>query len=208
MKAHDHHSWCDPDECLHDEDSEGKYASHYGRIFALAIDTGDTMPWRNEPAGMSEAQVRPIDFGGHLGVEVNMGDIRCTESTSGAIGMSWLTPAETRELGHQLIATARLVESGPVEMGEPEAWDVEADGTKHRWTNGDQHEIFGVSCDDGEMEVKPQVYERVGTGDTTSVRLPMVTVGDYVGLPTEQALALADELIRYATHIAGIEAIR
>ncbi|WP_282946993.1 hypothetical protein [Cellulomonas endometrii] len=207
VSPNDHRAWCDTAECFLGHDSDGDYASHYGHPRALAIDASDAGEWRSAPEGAPEITIRPIDFMGHVGVELNGGDTRTYSTTSGSHGVSWLTADETKDLGHQLIATARLIEAGSVEMGQPDEWDVEHEGTRHRWTNSgpEYSERFQIDTDEGSLEVKPQVYERVDPTGASSVRLPMVTVGDFLGLTAEQALVLADELIRYATHLTETE---
>lgn len=103
---HEHYPWCDLAHCMVEED----YASHYGPVVAPTIDDTDT-DWRCAPSGTPEIQDRRFDIDGHSGVELNLGDTR-RSSTSGSIGMSWLTPSEARTVASILVRLADEAEGG------------------------------------------------------------------------------------------------
>ena len=110
--AHDHHDWCDTAECFLGNDGDGDYSSHFGVPTSPTIDKDDCMEWRCVPSGVPEIQIRPIDFTGSRGVEINAGSNRTVQSTSGSVGVSWLTPSEARELAALILTAADLADGG------------------------------------------------------------------------------------------------
>ncbi len=110
---HDHHGWCDPAECVLDREGEVEHGSHYGVASSPTIDPTDALAWRCAPdTTHPELFVRPIDFDGHIGVEVNTADVKNRQSTSGSVGVSWLTPTEARELAAIILRAADDAEGG------------------------------------------------------------------------------------------------
>ena len=110
-----HHAWCDPAECYIDDDPVDGCASHYGPRDGLRVNESQ-LTWRNATDGtLPEAVARPIDFDGHAGVEIAAGhalNIGEEQTTSGFVGVSWLTPAEARAFAEMILRAADAAEGG------------------------------------------------------------------------------------------------
>ena len=108
----EHYDWCDRAECTYTADSERAAASHYSAASSPRIEAADALPWRNAPEGAPEIEVRTIAFTGAStgGVEICLEPQGSVQSTSGCVGMSWLTPTEAREFAALVIAAAEVAE--------------------------------------------------------------------------------------------------
>lgn len=111
-----HYPWCDPGECYTNSDPEDGYESHYGHRTGVHVRAAETT-WRNECGEdpRDEVVVRSADHDGHLFVEVAAGhalDVRADRTSSGSVGVSWLTADEARAMAGALRAVAAAVEVG------------------------------------------------------------------------------------------------
>jgi hypothetical protein len=110
-----HQPWCDTAECYIDPDPFDGYAAHYGQTHRVDV-RGSDGAWRNEPSGEApELMARPIVFDGRPGVEVATGGAhhvsQITTTTSGSVGISWLTTDEARAFAAAILSAVEEVES-------------------------------------------------------------------------------------------------
>lgn len=106
----EHAPWCDTTRCHVGEFTDDEYAAHYGHEVPVPIDLANCGPWREPPEGEPELKVRPVHISGHPGVEINAGDVRTIQSTSGCNGVSMLTVAEARHFAQMVLWAADRAE--------------------------------------------------------------------------------------------------
>ncbi|WP_187365206.1 hypothetical protein [Cellulosimicrobium cellulans] len=76
----------------------------------VQVDIDDCMPWRCEPEGTAEIIVRSALMDGHPAVDIQTDPEGNIQSTTGGVGISWLTPAEARALAALILRSADAAE--------------------------------------------------------------------------------------------------